>query len=128
MIEPACPWELSRRLIRLGFRRDSVYKWVHPFQDALYYKENKTRYIIADRLTALHRESYPAYSVGEILQNLPEEYILGRMGDQWYCKPFSDGWSDVIYYEYPILACVYAAIFMLEQKEEYNKEDSKAKE
>ena len=115
MIELACPWELSRRLVRLGFSSDSVYVWVHPYQ-CFNYKENKSRYVIVDRLAALHREGYPAYSIEEILTNLPEEYVLGRIKDQWYCKPLTDNFSDVIYYEKPILACVYAAIFMLEQK------------
>jgi hypothetical protein len=126
MIEQTCPWELSKRLVNLGFSEESLYKWVHPYQSDLW-KEDKSRYIIVDRISALDRKGYPAYGIGEILQNLPEEYILGRMRDEWCCKSFSDGWDDVIYYGSPILACVYAAIFMLEQKRG-KKPDSGAKE
>ena len=115
MIEQTCPWELSRRLVRLGFSSDSFYRWVHPYQSSICI-EDKSRYILVDRISALKRNGFPAYSISEILQNLPEEYILGRMGDEWYCKSFSEGWDATIYYLYPILACAYAAIHMLEQK------------
>jgi len=128
MIEEPCPWELSRRLIHLGFDKDSVYVWVHPYQSYLY-KENKSRYILVDRFAALKREGYPAYSVGEILSNLPVGYVLGRIeGNQWFCKSFSEGWDEVIYYGTPILACAYSAIFMLEQKKGLKKEESEVEE
>ena len=128
MIEIACPWELSKRLVNLGFSSNSAYKWVHPWQDS-YRIENKTRYIIVDRIAVLSRKNYPAYSIEEILHNLPEDYILGRMGDRWYCKSFSETFSDVVYYDTPILACAYTAIYWLEQKGGLrNTEDRKVSE
>lgn len=115
MMEMACPWELSRKLVDLGFNNESVYKWVHPWQSGIY-KEDKTRYIIVDRFSVLDRKSYPAYSIEEILNQLPDEYILGRINDEWYCKSFSESFSDVMYYARPILACAYTAIFIAEVK------------
>jgi hypothetical protein len=89
MMEMACPLELSRKLVYLGFSDESVYKWVHPWQKRLF-KENKTRYIIVDSFAVSNRKSYPAYSIEEILNLLPDEYILGRINNGWYCKSFSE--------------------------------------
>jgi hypothetical protein len=119
----ACPWELSRKLVYLGFSDESVYKWVHPWQSGLC-KEDKIRYIIVDKFSVLDRTCYPAYSIEEILNLLPDEYILGRTNNEWYCKSFSESFSDVMYYAHPILACAYTAIFVAEVKTRKAEEDS----
>jgi len=117
MIEEVCPWELSKRLVNLGFSTNSFYKWVHPWQNELF-KENKRRFIVVDSLAVSSRVNYPAYTIEEILENLPEGYILGRVGNKWYCKYFFDGRGDIIYHTSPILACAYAALCLLEKEED----------
>jgi hypothetical protein len=48
---------------------------------------------------------YSRYTVIDILQLLPEPYILGKYRDWWYCKDSTDSWGDVVYYKTAEEAC-----------------------
>jgi hypothetical protein len=113
--ELVCSWQQGKRLVELNINAESLFKWVHPYQPYKF-TENKRKYILVESYRIANRSAYPAYSIEELLNQLPDEYILGRIDNEWYCKSFSESWSDVMYYAHPILACVYAAIFIAEVK------------
>ena len=48
---------------------------------------------------------YSRYTAIDILQLLPEEYILGKSHDWWFCKDSTDSWSDIVYYKTAKEAC-----------------------
>ena len=48
---------------------------------------------------------YSRYTAIDILQLLPEEYILGKSHDWWYCKDSTDSWDDIVYYKTAEEAC-----------------------
>ena len=47
------------------------------------------------------------YTAIDILQLSPEEYILGKSNDWWYCKDSTDSGSDIVYYKTAGEACAY---------------------
>ena len=104
-----CPWPLSKQIVVLGGIIDSYFKWVHPWSRIMY-KENKRKYVICEWFHVARRKAYPAYSIAEILIHLPD-YILGHDNlDGWFCKDFSDAWSDINYYHNPVEACAHCYI------------------
>lgn len=48
---------------------------------------------------------YSRYTAMDILQLLPEPYILGKYHDLWYCKDSTDSWGDIVYYKTAEDAC-----------------------
>jgi len=56
------------------------------------------------------RDRGKRYMLEELLNALPKKYILGRLEEGWFCKPFSESYSDVKYYDSAIEACAYAYI------------------
>ena len=48
---------------------------------------------------------YSRYTAIDILQLLPEPYILGKYQDWWYCKDSTDSWGDIVYYKTAEEAC-----------------------
>lgn len=82
--ELVCSWQQGKRLVELNIDAESIFKWVHPYQ--LYsYTPNKRNYILVESYKTAGRNSYPAYTLEELLQLLPNDYILGRCADQWFC-------------------------------------------
>ena len=119
--EQLCPWELSKKLIALGFKSQSAHTWVHPWVNNRFI-ENKRRYILVEWHNVGNRNYYPAYTVTEILSELPDGYVLGKDNhNSWYCKSSTDGWGDVCYYETPILACINALINLFKNIENKDK-------
>ena len=108
-----CPWGLSKKLIALGFKSQSVHVWVHPWVSKRFI-EDKRKCILIEWYNIGNRGYYPAYTVTEIMNELPDEYILGKSdNNNWYCKSSLDGWSDINYYKTAILACANALINLL---------------
>lgn len=117
-----CPWQQGKRLVELDINAESIFKWVHPYQ--LYkYIENKRKYILVESYKIANRCAYPAYTVEELLQLLPEEYILGRLRDRWYCKEDYDSFSSITFETTAIDACFNAlAMCTLRSAKRRNKE------
>lgn len=109
--ETVCSWRQGKQLMELNINAESVFKWVHP--DQLYkYLENTRKYVVVESYRIANRRAYPAYTLEELLQLLPEGCILGRLGDRWFCESKSDCFTnaDLIYKPTAIEACFNALV------------------
>ena len=102
-----CSCELSKQIASLGGDIDTYFKWVHERS------ESKLQYAVTAYYNAYSRYCYPAFSLTELLQALPESYIIGKINERWYCKDYSDTYADVIYYKTAVEACAEAYIKVL---------------
>ena len=107
-----CPWKLSKQIVELGGNSDSYFKWAYLQGDKI---EKRSKYIIIGWFDWEHRPIYPAFTSNEILQYLPEGYILGCYCDKWYCKYSMGEWANMLYYDSVIEACAHAYIKMLKE-------------
>lgn len=114
--EQLCPWKLSKEIVALGGNRSSYFKWVHPWSSVMY-KENKRKYVICEWFQVARRNTYPAYSIVEILSHIPN-YILGHDN-----LDVSDAWSDINYYHDPVEACAHCYIKILKEIDQERKEE-----
>jgi hypothetical protein len=109
--ESVCSWQQGKRLVELNINAESLFKWVHPYQLCKFI-ENKRKYILVESYKIANRCAYPAYTLEELLQLLPEEYILGRLGNRWFCESESDCFitADLLYEPTAIKACFDALV------------------
>ena len=110
--ELVCSWQQGKRLVELDINTESIFKWVHPYQ--LYkYIENKRKYVLVESYKTANRSAYPAYTLEELLQLLPDKYILSRFQDMWYCTNACDMFATIIYEAIAIKACFDALVMYI---------------
>jgi len=73
--------ELAKEMATLGFKQDSLWWWVHPWQRNKFI-ERKNRWIVTDR--PLSRGKYAAYTVAELGAVLPERILVGVQLSTYY--------------------------------------------
>lgn len=93
-----CSIESAKRLRELGFTKESLFSWVHPWQKTRYI-ELKNSWITTDTYKVNGRTYYQAYTAAELLEVLPYQIFIE--GKNYFLNIEKDDLNTfIVYYSF----------------------------